>query len=69
MAATFYVATTGNDAGAGTVASPFWTIQKAISTVAAGDHGNTTWTDNIAYPVEPRRAAQPQSVVATGACA
>ncbi|GAA2688201.1 right-handed parallel beta-helix repeat-containing protein [Actinoplanes palleronii] len=35
-AATYYVATTGSDSAAGTLAAPFATIQKAISLVAAG---------------------------------
>src|SRR5689334_21541756 len=35
-ATTYYVATTGSDSGAGTLAAPFATIQKAIDTVAAG---------------------------------
>jgi hypothetical protein len=36
-AATYYVATTGSDAGPGTLAAPWRTIQKAADTVAAGD--------------------------------
>lgn len=36
-AATYYVATTGNDAGPGTLASPWLTIQKAADTLAGGD--------------------------------
>ncbi|MBB2946930.1 hypothetical protein FB565_006698 [Actinoplanes lutulentus] len=35
-ATTFYVATTGSDSNAGTLAAPFATIQKAIGAVAAG---------------------------------
>jgi plastocyanin/regulation of enolase protein 1 (concanavalin A-like superfamily) len=35
--ATYYVATTGNDANAGTDAAPFRTIQKAVSIVNPGD--------------------------------
>jgi hypothetical protein len=35
-AATYYVATTGSDSNAGTLAAPFATIQKAITAVAAG---------------------------------
>jgi parallel beta-helix repeat protein len=36
-AATYYVATTGNDGAAGTIGAPWRTIQKAANTVAAGD--------------------------------
>ncbi len=36
-AATYYVATTGNDANSGTLASPWRTIQKAANTMSAGD--------------------------------
>jgi hypothetical protein len=36
-AATYYVATTGNDANSGTSASPWKTVAKAVSTMAAGD--------------------------------
>jgi hypothetical protein len=35
--ATFYVATTGNDSSAGTIGSPWKTIQHAANTVQAGD--------------------------------
>jgi hypothetical protein len=44
-ASTFYVATTGNDANAGTISVPFATVAKALLSVAAGDtifvHGGT----------------------------
>lgn len=36
-AATYFVATTGNDASAGTISSPFRTITKAATVVRAGD--------------------------------
>lgn len=36
-AATYYVATNGNDASSGTEASPWRTIQKAANTLVAGD--------------------------------
>jgi parallel beta-helix repeat protein len=36
-AATYYVATTGNDANAGTIVSPWLTVQHAVETIAAGD--------------------------------
>src|SRR3990172_7755295 len=36
-AATYYVSTTGNDANSGTKTSPWKTLQKATSTVDAGD--------------------------------
>ena len=39
-AATYYVAPTGNDANSGTQASPWKTIQKAASTMVAGDTVN-----------------------------
>lgn len=37
QAATYYVATNGNDASTGTIAAPWATIQHAANTVAAGD--------------------------------
>src|SRR4051812_38407857 len=37
QAATWYVATSGNDANAGTLASPFSTITKAAQRAVAGD--------------------------------
>ncbi|HEY3412759.1 MAG TPA: DUF1565 domain-containing protein [Armatimonadota bacterium] len=37
MAATYYVATTGNDANPGTAASPFRNIQKGVNVAASGD--------------------------------
>lgn len=39
-AATYYVATTGNDGAAGTIGAPWLTIQKAANTVVAGDTVN-----------------------------
>ena len=36
-AATFYVATTGNDANRGTAAAPFRTLQKGVRSLSAGD--------------------------------
>jgi hypothetical protein len=36
-AATFYVSTTGNDTNAGSISSPWLTIQKAANTLAPGD--------------------------------
>ena len=36
--ADYYVATTGSDSNAGTLASPFATIQHAIDIIAAGDY-------------------------------
>jgi hypothetical protein len=36
-AADYYVATTGSDANAGTMAAPFATLQKAVGTAVAGD--------------------------------
>jgi hypothetical protein len=47
----YYVATTGSDSNAGTMAAPFATLQKGVSTAAAGD---TVWirggTYNITTP-------------------
>ena len=39
LAATYYVATNGNDAATGAFATPFRTIQKAASVMVAGDTG------------------------------
>jgi CARDB protein/copper-binding protein NosD len=64
---TFYVAPTGNDAGAGSSASPWRTLQKAANTVRAGDlviiragtyAGFDLWTSGtaanpIAFSAEP----------------
>ena len=36
-AATFYVATTGNDANPGTAAAPFRTLLKGVQTLSSGD--------------------------------
>ena len=36
-AADYYVAPTGSDANAGTMAAPFATLQKAVNTAVAGD--------------------------------
>lgn len=49
-AATYYVATTGNDGNPGTSGSPFLTIQRCVDTVAAGDTclvADGTYRDNI----------------------
>src|ERR1051325_1309053 len=40
LARDYYVATTGNDTNAGTIAQPFRTIQKAASVMVAGDTAN-----------------------------
>ena len=37
QAATYYVATNGNDASAGTSISPWATLQHAVETIAVGD--------------------------------
>lgn len=37
LAATFYVSTTGNDSGDGSISSPFATFDKAVSVMSAGD--------------------------------
>lgn len=37
FAATYYVATTGNDSNAGTLSSPFRTVQKGLNTLQPGD--------------------------------
>ena len=51
QATDYYVATTGMDSNAGTMASPFATLQKGVNTAAAGD---TVWirggTYNITTP-------------------
>jgi hypothetical protein len=51
QAADYYVATTGSDSNAGTMAAPFATLQKGVNTAVAGD---TVWirggTYNITTP-------------------
>ncbi len=50
LAATYYVATTGNDANPGTISQPFRTIQKAADVVHAGDTilvRSGTYQDNV----------------------
>ena len=47
-AAEYYVATTGNDSNAGTMAAPFATLQKAINTAAGGD---TVWIRGGTYKI------------------
>lgn len=47
QAATYYVATTGNDANAGTQAAPFRTIAKGLATAAAS--GDTVFLANGTY--------------------
>lgn len=47
-AAEYYVATTGNDSSAGSMAQPFATLQKAIGVVAAGD---TIWIRGGQYRI------------------
>src|SRR5689334_15822829 len=40
MSATYYVATNGSDSNAGTITSPWKTLQKAVASVASGDTVN-----------------------------
>jgi hypothetical protein len=47
-AAEYYVATTGSDSNAGTMAAPFATLQKGASTAAAGD---TVWIRGGTYKI------------------
>ena len=47
-AAEYYVATTGSDANAGSMAQPFATLQKAVNVVAAGD---TIWIRGGQYRI------------------
>ena len=48
QAAEYYVATTGSDSNAGTMAQPFATLQKAVNVVAAGD---TVWIRGGVYNI------------------
>jgi hypothetical protein len=47
-AAEYYVATTGSDSNAGTMAAPFATLQKGVNTAAAGD---TVWIRGGTYKI------------------
>jgi parallel beta-helix repeat protein len=53
-AATYYVASTGNDNNAGTQAQPWRTIQKGVNAAFAGDtvniRGGGTYTEQINFP-------------------
>lgn len=48
---TWYVATTGNDSGAGTLVDPFLTIQRALISVNGGD--TILVQDGVYYPPDP----------------
>jgi parallel beta-helix repeat protein len=55
QAATYYVATTGNDSNAGTQGAPFRTIRKGISVIGAGD---TLYIRGGSYPESINSATQ-----------
>jgi hypothetical protein len=63
---TFYVATNGSDSNAGTLAAPWRSIQKALSTLSAGQRAlvrGGTYTENL-YASRAGTAAAPITVEA-----